>query len=272
MGSPCPCQAEATLARRDRQLLRPKGLDLPLPFAQGIDDGGSCRGRVRCAGKAAINEDRLTRSHGGIVSRRAAALRGDGATVPQAEDIEGRLRSAYPVHSAPIDESEGVVHRNPIGRTGYARGLSASGKAALGGGCGLTLALLLLTVHVFLPREILQLAAIGALAAASLCFWVAVLLWRMPVLGRGMLVSFAVVWICGIAVSVGLALHAAAGRSIYWQRSVQCLSLALSFAVGALLLRALLHRRATPLLGRLLSFLSPLAILLLILFLPSAPA
>jgi len=145
-------------------------------------------------------------------------------------------------------------------------------RAVWVGVLGLGLALFLLTAHIFIQNEWLQIAALWSLGAAFVALWVAVLLWRMPVLRQAVLTVFVIVWICGIGVAVCLVLAAStrSGASLLWQRSVQGLALGLSLAVGALLLRGLLHRRATLLIGRLLSLLSPLGILLLILLLPSA--
>jgi hypothetical protein len=107
------------------------------------------------------------------------------------------------------------------------------------------------------------------LSATLLAAWVAILTWRMPVFRRCILAAFGGLWIAGIGLSVWLILLSIAGnRSAAWQRSVQALALGLSFVVGGLLLRALLRSRASPLVGRLLSLLSPLAVLLLILFVP----
>ena len=133
------------------------------------------------------------------------------------------------------------------------------------------LSLALLTTHVFLPSEALQVSAVCLLGGALLSSWVAVLAWRVPVLSQRTLASFALLWIAGLGASIRLVLlSTAVERSTVWIRSVQWLAVCLSLVVGALLLRGLLQKRASPLLGRLLSLVSPLVILLLVVLLPGA--
>ena len=134
-----------------------------------------------------------------------------------------------------------------------------------------SLSLALFTAQVFVPTETLQVIALCALGTALLFAWGSVLAWRVPVLAQRTLALFAFLWVAGIGASVWLVfLSIAADRPMAWARSVQWLAICLSLDVGALLLRGLLQKRASPLLGRLLSLVSPLAILLLVLFLPSA--
>ena len=122
------------------------------------------------------------------------------------------------------------------------------------------------------------------------------LAWRVPVNGRRVLATLACLWFFGIALSVCLVLLSADEaqsllwrrsvqvlalaptvtlsarastwtQSLLWRRSVQVLALALSVTVGALFLRALLRVRTSPISGRLLSLVSPIAILALIVIL-----
>ncbi len=133
---------------------------------------------------------------------------------------------------------------------------------AAGGALGV---LTLLLVHVFVPVEWLQLCSIWILGGSLLFVWAGILAWRIPVLGNGILLLFAIIWGLGIAAAVWLAVWSVPNRLQIWQHSMQWLSLTLSFVVGALLLRSLLRKRAAPLIGRLLSLISPLVILLVIL-------
>ena len=145
---------------------------------------------------------------------------------------------------------------------------STSQRAIIAGAIAMILALVLLTAHVFAASEMLQIIALWLLGGALLAAWVAILTWRVPVYGRRILAAFACLWVVGIALSVCLVLLSADGmQSLLWRRSVQALALALSVTVGALFLRALLRVRTSPIGGRLLSLVSPIAILALIVIL-----
>lgn len=134
----------------------------------------------------------------------------------------------------------------------------------------LLLALSLLTARVFAAEESLQIAALWSIGGALLSAWLAVLLWRIPVLSGRTVAWFGGVWAAGIGISVWLVvLTARLDEPLIWDRSVDWLALTLSLASGGLFLRALLRRRTSPLPARLLSLLSPLAILLLIILLPA---
>jgi len=148
------------------------------------------------------------------------------------------------------------------------RRLSASVRATIGAVGAAALALCTLTAHVFAPRPALQIAALWLLGASLLAGWFGILTRRTPVYTRRRLVAFAALWCAGIALSVDLAiLSVAADRTLLWRCAVQWLALTLSLAVGALFLRALLRVRASSLVGRLLSLVSPLVILALVLVL-----
>jgi len=149
--------------------------------------------------------------------------------------------------------------------------LSTARRAAALASVAATLALVVLTAQVFAPQERLQIAGLWLLCVALLAGWVAVLAWRVPVYGRRRLGAFAGIWFAGIGISAYLAvLSTNPVRDLLWQRSVQGLALALSLVVGALFLRALLRVRASSLVGRLLSLVSPIAVLTLIILLSLA--
>jgi len=143
--------------------------------------------------------------------------------------------------------------------------LTMSSRCFLAAVGGASLALLLLLIHIFVPTEWLQIVSVWILGGSLLWVWAGILAWRMPVFGNRALLLFAVSWAAGIAASVWLAVWALASRPPIWRHSTQWLALTLSFVVGALLLRALLRKRAAPVIGRLLSLVSPLIILLVIL-------
>ena len=134
---------------------------------------------------------------------------------------------------------------------------------ALGAAC---LAFILLLVHVFAPLEGLQVAALGFTGLALIAAWTAVLCWRMPVFSSTTLWAFTLIWCVGLCLAVLLVLASVrAQHSVGWQVAVQWVAFSVSLCVGGLQFRALFHRRATPVLGRFLSLLSPMGILLLIL-------
>ena len=151
--------------------------------------------------------------------------------------------------------------------TSARRTVSVSSKSWIAAAALAAGALILLSIHVFVPMPGLQAAGLGALGFSLFAAWIAVLSWRMPVFDQGTIVFFGACWIAGLALSIlcvqrsaTMLADPALGRSAQW------LALTLSLAVGALFLRALLRRRTTSLVARLLSLLSPLVILLLILF------
>ncbi|MBU1050866.1 hypothetical protein KKG90_12695 [Candidatus Bipolaricaulota bacterium] len=134
---------------------------------------------------------------------------------------------------------------------------------ALGAG---SLAFTLLLIHVFAPVAGLQVAALAFTGIALLAAWTAVLCWRMPVFSGSTLWTFTLIWCVGLCGAVLLVLATAGPQhALIWKLAVQWLAFSLSLSVGGLQFRALFHRRATPLLGRFLSLLSPLAIVILIL-------
>jgi hypothetical protein len=147
---------------------------------------------------------------------------------------------------------------------------SSSARALLCGIVAASLALALLTARVFVPQEALDVVALLLLGVGLVAVWVAVLAWRMPVFERRHLAALASLWGVGVALSAGLVLLATDGeRTLLWRRSVEWLALTLSLAVGALFLRALLRVRTSPRTVRLLSLISPFAILGMILLLAS---
>ncbi|MFC2079499.1 hypothetical protein ACFLSZ_05935 [Candidatus Bipolaricaulota bacterium] len=129
-----------------------------------------------------------------------------------------------------------------------------------------SVAFALLLLHVFAPFLGLQIAALWLAGAALIAAWTAVLHWRMPVFSSRTLWAFTLAWCAGISLAILLVLVASGSpHSIGWKLAVQWLAFSISLSVGGLQFRALFHRRATPLLGRFLSLLSPMAILALIL-------
>ena len=132
--------------------------------------------------------------------------------------------------------------------------------------CAASVAFVLLLIHVFVPFQGLQLAALWFTGAAFVAAWTAVLCWRMPVFSGRTLWTFTLVWCTSLCLSSLLVLVASLSRHpISWKVAVQWLAFSVSLSVGGLQFRALFHRRATPILGRFLSLLSPLLILALIL-------
>jgi hypothetical protein len=150
--------------------------------------------------------------------------------------------------------------------------LTTSSRCLLAAGGGASLTLLLLLIHIFVPTEGLQLVSVWILGGSLLWVWAAILAWRMPVFGDRVLLLFAVAWVGGIGASAWLAVWALASRPLVWRCSLQWLALTLSFVVGALLLRALLRKRTAPVIGRLLSLVSPMIILVVLLITGLAPA
>ena len=134
---------------------------------------------------------------------------------------------------------------------------------ALGAGC---LAFVLLFIHVFAPLEGLQVAALVLTGLALIAAWTAVLCWRMPVFSSTTLWVFTLIWCLSLCLAILLVLASTGSQhSTSWQMAVQWVAFTLSLCVGGLQFRALFNRRATPVLGRCLSLLSPIGILLLIL-------
>jgi len=126
----------------------------------------------------------------------------------------------------------------------------------------------LLLIHVFTPLQGLQVAALGLTGLSFTTIWMAVLIWRMPVFSGGALWTFTIIWCAGLALAIALVVVASASsHAASWKIAVQWLAFSLSLCVGGLQFRALFNRRATPILGRSLSLLSPMIILILILVL-----
>lgn len=127
-------------------------------------------------------------------------------------------------------------------------------------------ALVLLLVHVFAPIPGLQVAALALTGMSFAAIWLAVLAWRMPVFSGGTLWIFTLIWCAGLALAITLVLIASGlSRPMSWRIAVQWLAFSISLCVGGLEFRALFNRRATPILGRSLSLLSPMIVLVLIL-------
>ena len=141
---------------------------------------------------------------------------------------------------------------------------------ALGSG---TAALVLLLIHAFTPLQGLQVAALGLTGLSFMAVWMAVLVWRMPVFSGRTLWIFTIIWCAGLALAVTLvAVASTSSHAVGWNIAVQWLAFSISLCVGGLQFRALFNRRATPLLGRSLSLLSPIIVLALILALSFRPS
>jgi len=154
------------------------------------------------------------------------------------------------------------THHRPAGgrRPAVIRWLIAAGVCA----CG---ALVLLVADQFLPTPWVPVAALWSLGASFLSGWAAVLAWRMPVLGRRGLFVVTAAWSAGVGLSIGWSewgVHTDSGPATQW--AAWWLAVGCSLLVGALFLRALLRRRASSLVGRLLSLITPIAILSWIVF------
>jgi hypothetical protein len=146
--------------------------------------------------------------------------------------------------------------------------MSTPRRAVRAAGALAAAALTLLAANVFAPLEALQIGSLLLLGLGLVATWLGVLAWRVPVLDRRRLAALGVLWLVGVALSAVLVVLATdPDRSSLWRYTVEWLALALSLAVGALFLRALLRVRTSPLSGRLLSLASPFAILALIVLL-----
>jgi len=143
--------------------------------------------------------------------------------------------------------------------------LTRSSRWFLAAGGAALLTLLLLLIHVFVRTDALQLVSIWTLGASLLFSWAGIVTRRIPVLGNRALLSLALAWIAGLPASIWLAVWALPSRPPIWRYALQWLAVTLSLVVGALLLRGLLRKRTAPLLGRFLSLVSPLIVLLVIL-------
>ena len=123
-------------------------------------------------------------------------------------------------------------------------------------------ALVSLSADIFSPSPWLQLVAVWALGGAFTAVWIGMLRWRIPVFDNRALPGVAVAWCIATGLSVGMIRWTlASSRPLVWRASIQAFSLSLSLAATALFLGSLLRRRTSSLVGRLLSLLSPLAII-----------
>jgi hypothetical protein len=157
--------------------------------------------------------------------------------------------------------------RHSISATAGVRGprFSATQRFLLGAAGFACSALCLLVVGQFETHEVLDAASLFALGTGLLLSYLAVLTWSVPVLGSRHVFAVAVAWGAGIAAACRLVFLAnERAHSLLWVRSVQWLALTLSLVVGALFLRVLLRRRTSHVIVRVLSLVSPVAILVLI--------
>jgi len=125
------------------------------------------------------------------------------------------------------------------------------------------IALVLFVIHVFVAIDALQLASVGILSASLVAIWVAVLAWRVPVFENHVLLLIGIGWAAATGLAVWIVLWTMFSRPpLAWRVSTHAFALSFSLAAAAFFLRALLRKRTSPLVGRLLSLLSPLALLL----------
>jgi hypothetical protein len=128
---------------------------------------------------------------------------------------------------------------------------------------GSAASLLLFVVHVLFPADALQLAAFGILSPCLVALWIAVLAWRVPVFENRVLLLIGATWSAATMLAVWIVLWTQfTPPPTAWRLAAQAFAMTLSLAAAGLFLRALLRKRTSPLLGRLLSLLSPLALLL----------
>lgn len=127
-------------------------------------------------------------------------------------------------------------------------------------------ALSLFWINGFAGSGTIHLLAEWVLAGALLAAWGSVLVWRPPVFPQHMLLLIFALWAAGTGLSVWLAGWAHAARPVAWRLSHQGVALGLSLLVGGLLLRALLRKRTAPAIGRMISLISPLLVLLVAFF------
>jgi len=128
---------------------------------------------------------------------------------------------------------------------------------------GSAVALVLLVVHAFVAADALQLGAVGVLSASLVALWVGVLTWHMPVFENRALLVIGAAWSVVTGLAVWIVLWAMdAPTPLAWRELARAFALSLSLPAAGLFLRALLRKRTSPLVGRLLSLLSPLALLL----------
>jgi len=149
-----------------------------------------------------------------------------------------------------------VPRRRRPGRTLAARAVRA---AAI----GCAIALLLFVIDVFIAEEVLRVVAVGVLAVSLIGSWIGVLAWRMPVFENRMILFIGVGWAAATSLAVWIILWTQiAERALPWRLVTLGFALSLSLVAAGLCLRALLRKRTSPLTARLLSLLSPLALLL----------
>jgi len=142
-------------------------------------------------------------------------------------------------------------------------GLTLSARAMRLVAVGCAIALVLFIVHVFVAVDVLRLVAIGCLSAALVSLWGAILAWRMPVFENRVLLLIGAGWSVATGLAVWIVLWARFSQPpLAWRVSAHAFALSLSLPAAGLFLRALLRKRMSPLVGRLLSLLSPLALLL----------
>jgi hypothetical protein len=131
---------------------------------------------------------------------------------------------------------------------------------------GFVTAFLVLLVDLFVPVEWLKVMALGWTGAGFLALWGAVLCWRIPVLPRRFIWALTLVWLLGLAIAIALVMFYPTEQvGLARKAAAQWLAFSMSLSFGGLQFRALFHRRATSVVGRILSLLSPIVVVILIL-------
>ena len=168
-----------------------------------------------------------------------------------------------------LHPEEPRVYGEVMDRLGFPRTrgfhLSAVSRRLAIAGLAALVAFVLLTIHVFVPIDALQWAALACTGGALIAAWTAVLGWRMPVFSHRTLWTFTAIWGLALAASILLVpLSSRPQSTMGWRIAVQWLAFSLSLCAGSLQFRALFYRRSTPLLGRFASLASPMIVLVLI--------
>ena len=145
-------------------------------------------------------------------------------------------------------------------------GMTGAARAIRIAGLGCAVALTLFVIDVFVVAEALRVCAVASLSTSLLVAWFGILTWRMPVLGGRALLLIGAGWVTATGLAVWIVLWTQfAVLLLAWRIVTLSLAVSLSLISSGLFLRALLRVRTSPLVGRLLSLLSPLAIVLWIL-------
>ena len=141
--------------------------------------------------------------------------------------------------------------------------MTLAARAVRAAAIGCAIALLLFVIDVFITENALRVIAVGVLATSLVASWIGVLAWRMPVFENRMILFIGVGWAAATSLAVWIILWTQLAKpALAWRLVTLGFALSLSLVAAGLCLRALLRKRTSPLAARLLSLLSPLALLL----------